>query len=107
MHEIRLPGADRAAGKVPPIEFPKEAADAMPATRVNHKMEAWRKQIESRDALIVAASHDGYDHGYRVGYMEGARWGGIVGAVAGALAVALIWLSWAPVQRALAAWGWA
>jgi hypothetical protein len=107
MTDIRLPGADRGSGKVPPIEFPDPSVIPMPATRVNHKLEEWRKQIESRDALIMAASKDGYDHGYRAGYMDGAGWGGIVGAVAGAVAVALVWLSWAPVQRVLAAWGWA
>jgi len=99
MEEIHLPGADRGAGKVPPIQFPR--------TRVNRDFDAWKRQIETRDVLIQSAAHDAHERGYRSGYLDGAHWGAIVGIVLGSVAVALLWLSWAPLQRALAAWGWA
>ena len=99
MPEMHLPGADRGAGKVAPIPFPR--------TRVNRDFDAWKRQIETRDALIQSASHDAYDRGYRGGYIDGAHWGAIVGGVVGATLVAVLWLSWGPLQRALAAWGWA
>lgn len=86
MTEIRLPGADRGSGKVPPIPFPTPNA--------NHRLEAWRKQIEMRDAMIRDAAQGAYDHGYRAGYMDGAHWGGIVGAVAAWIVAALAWLAW-------------
>lgn len=95
--QIQLPAADRGAGKVAPIRFPK--------TRANHDAEQWRQQVESRDALIRSAAHDAYYRGERDGYTQGWHFGMICGVCLGSVAVAVLWLSWAPLQRVLAAWG--
>lgn len=86
-----------------PIAFPsRPAVEELCRTRANNDNARWQAQVERRDALVLAAAHEGYANGERAGYTQGWHWGMVCGICTGGLAVGALWVLWAPLQALLA-----